>query len=64
MNATEPIQTVKEKPRYVWGTILIIVGLLLLAENFIPAFHFSDYWPIILIVIGLGLILRSTRRSS
>lgn len=61
MNATEPA---KDKPRYVWGIILILVGLLFLAENFIPTFHFSDYWPIILIVIGLGLIFRSTRRSS
>ena len=42
-----------------FGFILIIVGGLFLLDNFFPRFCFEDYWPLILIAIGAGLLLRS-----
>ena len=47
-----------------WGFILIIIGILLLLDNlgvadFGDMIH--DYWPVILVVWGLGILLR--RRS-
>jgi phage shock protein PspC (stress-responsive transcriptional regulator) len=45
----------------VGGLILIVLGLLFLGENFLPHFYFRDYWPLILVVIGIGLIIRSAR---
>jgi phage shock protein C len=41
------------------GLVLIVLGLLFLANNLIPDFHFGDYWPVILIVIGGFLLWKS-----
>jgi phage shock protein C len=58
-----PTEPRKESPpnrgSIVGGLILIVLGLLFLGENFIPHFHFRDYWPLILVAIGIGLILKS-----
>jgi phage shock protein PspC (stress-responsive transcriptional regulator) len=43
------------------GTILILLGILFLLDNLFPYFDFGDYWPIILIVIGVGIIIKATR---
>ncbi len=43
------------------GIILIIIGLLFLLDNFLPRFHFGDFWPLILIGIGAGLLLNSKK---
>ena len=45
----------------VWGFVLIVLGLLFLAENLIPGFEFGDYWPAIFIAIGVGLLWKSYR---
>ncbi|MGK9477847.1 PspC domain-containing protein [Melioribacter sp. OK-6-Me] len=50
------------KGRTILGIILIIIGLLLLAEQYIAAFDFEDLLPIALIVIGIFLIWNSTRK--
>jgi phage shock protein PspC (stress-responsive transcriptional regulator) len=42
-------------------TILILLGILFLLDNLFPYFDFGDYWPIILIVIGVGIIIKATR---
>jgi len=48
--------------RILWGLIIIIIGILLLLNN-IDAFDLddfiADFWPVILILLGLRLILRS-----
>jgi phage shock protein C len=43
------------------GTILILLGILFLLDNLLPHFDFGDYWPIILIVIGVGIIIKASR---
>ncbi|MBT8380394.1 MAG: PspC domain-containing protein [Ignavibacteria bacterium] len=50
-----------DKPtKSIWlAVILIALGGLLLADNFFPRFDFSDYWPAILIAIGVSLLLKA-----
>lgn len=45
------------------GIILIVIGGLFLADNYLPHFNFSDTWPLILVAIGVGLIMNSIRRA-
>ena len=45
------------------GVMLIVLGGLFLANNLIPHFDFSDYWPLILVAIGIGLIWKSRQSS-
>ncbi len=42
------------------GTILILLGVLFLLDNLFPHFNFGDYWPIILIAIGVGILIKAT----
>jgi phage shock protein C len=44
------------------GIILIAIGGLFLADNFLPHFHFMHFWPIILIALGIGLLMKSSNR--
>ncbi|MEI8201982.1 MAG: PspC domain-containing protein [Bacteroidota bacterium] len=41
------------------GLVLIIVGGLFLADHIIPDIHFRDFWSVIFILIGGGLLYRS-----
>ncbi len=48
----------REHPGLIGGLVLITLGLLFLADNFIPEVRFGDFWPLILIVIGAGMLWR------
>lgn len=52
---------VNNNSRIMGGLVLIVIGTLFLLENFFPGFHlnFSRLWPLILVAIGLGLIVKS-----
>jgi phage shock protein PspC (stress-responsive transcriptional regulator) len=39
------------------GLVLITLGALFLADEFLPNVNFGDLWPVILIVIGIGLLI-------
>lgn len=41
------------------GLVLVTLGLLFLADNFLPDVRFRDFWPLILVVIGVGLLWKS-----
>ncbi len=45
--------------RNLGGAVLIVIGVLFLMNNLMPRFHFGDFWPLILIAIGVGLLLKS-----
>jgi phage shock protein C len=47
----------------VGGLVLLVIGFLCLAENFLPEFHFGDWWPLILIAIGVGMLYRAIRSN-
>jgi phage shock protein C len=43
------------------GIVLIVLGCIFLADNFIPRIHFGDFWPIILVALGVSLLLNSKK---
>ncbi|HSD64960.1 MAG TPA: PspC domain-containing protein [Ignavibacteriaceae bacterium] len=51
----------KQKRSFVLAIILIIIGVLFLLSNFIPRIHFGDFWSLILIAIGIGLLLNARK---
>jgi phage shock protein C len=52
----------KNRGNLIGGLVLITLGVLFLADEFIPNINFGDLWPIILIVIGAGLLINSFGR--
>ena len=52
----------KNRGNLIGGLVLITLGVLFLADEFIPHISFGDLWPIILIVIGAGLLINSFGR--
>jgi hypothetical protein len=53
----------REKKSVLGGLILIVVGLIFLAERLIPDVTFRDFWPLVLVAIGAALIWNSWNRS-
>jgi phage shock protein C len=49
----------RHKGSLIGALVLITLGFLFLADEFIPHISFGDLWPIVLIVIGIGLLLNS-----
>lgn len=46
--------------KQIWvAIVLIVIGGLLLLDNIFPGFDFDHYWPVILIGIGIGLLLKA-----
>jgi phage shock protein C len=45
------------------GGILVVVGALFLARQFLPELDIDLLWPIVLMVIGVALVLGSVRRT-
>jgi hypothetical protein len=72
MDTTEPGKSAPDQPSPMFppvrkkditgGIVLIVLGLLFLANNLLPRFDFFDYWPLILIAIGASLLWK-TRQS-
>jgi phage shock protein C len=62
---TDPAFTpVRKRPSNgpaVAGVALVVIGLLFLLDNFFPRINFGDYWPLILVAIGAGLLLSSRK---
>lgn len=44
------------------GLILIILGGIFLAERFLPYFDFADFFPLLLIALGILLLANSVRK--
>jgi hypothetical protein len=58
----EPVTGAHEKEArsggIVGGIVLIVLGGIFLAGQFLPGIDISKLWPLILIGIGIGIILR------
>jgi len=73
MNTSEPVQDNpstdggrRRSPRSrgtIGGFVLIALGVLFLADNLLPDFRFGDYWPVILVAVGVGILLKANRSS-
>ena len=46
------------------GLALIVIGLIFLVNNLIPWFRFGYLWPLVLIVLGVALLLKSQKRET
>ncbi len=52
----EKFENNKTRTSYIFGGILVVVGVLLLFDNFIS---FDAFWPLIFIALGVALIFKS-----
>ncbi len=51
---------VRSGNKQIWvAIVLMVIGGLLLLDNIFPRFDFDHYWPVILIGIGVGLLLKA-----
>ncbi|NQV01342.1 MAG: PspC domain-containing protein [Bacteroidia bacterium] len=57
-------QEAKQKGNLIGGLVLITLGAIFLADQFIPRLDFGDLWPVILIVIGVALLFNAYGRTS
>jgi hypothetical protein len=48
----------RDRNGLIGGLVLVTLGVLFLADNFIPDVRFRDFWPLILVAIGVGLLWR------
>ena len=59
-NSGEAMIETKSNSKQIWiAIILIVIGGLLLLDNIFPRFNFDHYWPVILIGIGIGLLIKA-----
>ncbi len=46
------------------GIFLVVLGVIILLSNFVPEFYFKDYWPVVLIILGLAIILKAKNQNT
>ena len=56
--------TERKKGSLVGGLVLITLGALFLADELIPQININDFWPVILIVIGVGLLINAVAKRN
>ena len=49
---------------FIGGSLLIGIGVLFLLDNLFPFFDFGELWPLLLILLGGGLLWNSIKRDS
>ena len=60
-NIDNIVKEARNNKKVFGGTLLIFIGILFLLENLIPRFDLSDYWPLIIIGIGVGIIVKAVK---
>lgn len=45
-----------------FGVVLIVVGALLLANQFFPGIDLSRLWPVVIIAVGVSALIKGVRR--
>jgi len=60
-NKTERIE--KDRSRIIVGSILLVAGIIFLLQNILKTELWHNFWPVIIIAIGLGIILKSINRG-
>lgn len=59
MAETSPTSARRGRP--LLGVILIGLGVLFLVDRYISWFRVWDYWPVLLIAAGIGIISRARK---
>jgi len=60
---TEESTKAMKKHNLFGGIILIGLGAIFLAENFLPVYRLNKFWPLLLIIFGLTILWKSGKRS-
>ena len=45
------------------GMIVLVIGIIFLIGNLFPSYDFGKLWPLILIVIGLGILFGTSSKK-
>jgi len=53
----------REKRRTFAGLILLVLGLIFLADNFIPRISIGEFWPLILVAAGAAILINARRNK-
>lgn len=59
----KPSQNEKGDSSIILGIILILIGLFFVLERIIKTFAFHKYWPVILILAGIVVIIFSLQKT-
>jgi phage shock protein C len=54
----------REKRRTFAGIIILALGIILLADNFVPRIRFGDFWPLILVAVGVAILLSARSKNN
>jgi phage shock protein C len=52
----------KHRGSLIGGLVLITIGTIFLVDELVPGISFGDLWPVILVVIGIGLLFNSMNK--
>jgi phage shock protein C len=63
-HANESAGKVNGKGHTATGYVLIGIGVLFLFNNFLPGFSFRDFWPLLLIALGIAVLWNSSPRHT
>ncbi len=58
-----PPQPVQRNPSFLLGAILVVIGIAFLASNS-GLLDWSVIWPVVLVLVGIGLVVRNLERRS
>lgn len=58
------IKIKKENESVIGGLILITLGVIFLADEFVPWFDFGKLWPLILVAVGAGILWNQNRKNN
>ncbi len=42
-----------------WGVLILLIGVVFLLEDQIPWLTFENFWPFIIIIIGLFIVINA-----
>lgn len=59
-----PFKIKKENESVIGGLILITLGVIFLADEFVPWFDFGKLWPLILVAVGAGILWNQNRKNN
>lgn len=57
----EDIAKQRARRRTFFGIALILIGILFLIDKIFPDFDFSNYWPVLLLILGAYILLKSKK---
>lgn len=65
-----PVDEAKERKRrkknnesVIAGLVLLTLGVIFLADEFVPWFQFDKLWPLILVAVGAGVIWNNSKNK-